>query len=128
MSIRIELAQARIALRAAQDHFELTKAQGEHQIIGAAGGKIGNNAEERSRNLLLALEQDPDYVQARARLREAQAKVDRLQAEIEDMIDARRKDDRASRDRLSAALEVIALQVPRTPLKDVLTQALELYS
>ena len=109
MSVRTELAEARIALRDAQDAYEETKAIVEQRIITSAGGakELGSNAEERARALLLALQQDGDYIRMLAILREAQATVDRLQATLDDAIDARRADDRRSRDRLSAALERI---------------------
>ena len=122
MSVRTELAEARIALRDAQAAFEETKAIVEQRIIASAGGakELGSNAEERARALLLALQQDSDYIRMLAILREAQATVDRLQATLDDAIDQRRADDRRSRDRLSAALEHIAAHATDNPTEAVI--------
>ncbi len=110
-SPRVQLAAARIALRAAQDHYDLITAQAEQRIIDAAGGAkhLGANAEDRSRALTLALAEDHAHAEALTLLRQAQAEVDRLQAEVDDAIDERRTLDRASRDRASAAIEQLAL-------------------
>ena len=116
---RQRLAAARIALRDAQDHHDLTRAQAEQRIIEAAGGtkNLGANAEDRSRAVTLALADDPAYCAALAAFREAQAEVDRVQADVDDAIDQRRKFDRASRDRASAAIEALALlPAERVPL------------
>lgn len=116
---RQRLAAARIALRDAQDHHDLAKAQAEQRIIEAAGGakNLGANAEDRTRAMTLALADDPAYCAALAALREAQAEVDRMQADVDDAIDQRRKLDRQSRDRASAALEALALlPAERVPL------------
>lgn len=119
MTKRQQLAAARIALRNAQDHHDLTKTQAEQRIIEAAGGakNLGANAEDRSRAATLALADDPTYCAALAAFREAQAEVDRVQAEVDDAIDRRRKLDRQSRDRASAAIEALALlSAERVPL------------
>ena len=119
LSSRQRLAAARIALRDAQDHHDLTKAQAEQRIIEAAGGakNLGVNAEDRSRALTLALAEDHAYTEGLTLLRQAQADVDRLQADVDDAIDQRRKLDRASRDRASAAIETLALlPAERVPL------------
>ncbi len=42
-------------------------------------------------------------------MRHWQAEVDRLQAHVDDEIDDRRQADRASRDRLSTALEAVSV-------------------
>jgi hypothetical protein len=121
---RQRLATARIALRDAQDHHDLTKAQAEHRIIEAADGakNLGANAEDRTRAVTLALADDPTYCAALAAFREGQAEVDRMQAEVDDAIDQRRKLDRVSRDRASAAIEALALlpneRVPLTLVAD----------
>jgi hypothetical protein len=118
-SPRAQLAAARIALRAQQDHHDRITAQAEQRIIDAAGGTkgLGTNAEDRSRALVLALAEDATYTESLMWLRHAQAEVDRLQAEVDDLIDERRKLDRASRDRASAAIEQLALMSQeRVPL------------
>lgn len=110
-SPRAQLAAARITLRAQQDHHERITAQAEQRIIDAAGGakNLGANAEDRTRALTLALAEDATYTESLMWFRNAQAEVDRLQAEVDDAIDQRRKLDRASRDRASAAIEQLAL-------------------
>ena len=119
MSLRTELADARTELREAQDAYEDAKAQAEQRIIDAAGGAkhLGANAEDRARALTLALQDDEDHLHALVRLREAQARVDVAQALLDDAIDARRSEDRASRDRASAALERLAeVRGPSVPV------------
>jgi hypothetical protein len=110
-SPRVHLVTARSALRAAQDHYDLTRAQAEQRIIEAAGGtkNLGANAEDRTRALTLALAEDSAYTESLRVLRQAQAAADRWQAEVDDAIDQRRTLDRASRDRASAAIEQLAL-------------------
>ncbi len=115
-SLRIQLAEARSALRDAQDRYDLVKAQAEQRIIEDAGGSkaLGSNEDERKRALLLALEADEAYTNAHSTLRYTQAMVDLLQAKLDEQIEVRRSADRASRDRLSAALESLATRQPST--------------
>lgn len=118
-SPRAQLAAARIALRAQQDHHERITAEAEQRIIDAAGGSkhLGPNTEDRARALTIALTNDATYTESLMWVRNAQAEVDRLQAEVDDLIDQRRKLDRASRDRASAAIEQLALlSAERVPL------------
>ena len=129
LSSRQRLAVARIALREVQDHYELVKAQAEQRIIEAAGGtkNLGANAEDRARSLTLALANDAPYTESLMWVRHAQAEVDRLQAEVDDLIDQRRKLDRDSRDRASAAIEQLALlnqeRVPLSLAAEIATAA-----
>ena len=119
MSLRSEVAAARIELRDAQDAYEDAKAQAEQRIIDGAGGAkgLGANAEDRARALTLALNADENYPHTLSRLREAQARVDHAQALLGDAIDARRVEDRLSRDRASAAIERLAeSKGPSAPL------------
>jgi hypothetical protein len=113
LTIRHQLAAARAALRTTQDDHDRIKAGTEHAVITHAGGskQLGTNAEERERALRLALEDNPAYLGIRHTLRHWQAEVDRLQAQLDDDIDARRSLDRASRDRLSTALEAVSAHV-----------------
>jgi hypothetical protein len=46
-------------------------------------------------------------------LRQWQAKVDHLQAQVDDEIDGQRMLDRASRDRLSTALEAVSVHAAK---------------
>ncbi len=119
MSLRSELADARIELRDAQDAYEDAKAQAEQRIIDGAGGAkgLGANAEDRARALTLALNADDEYLNTLSQLREAQARVDRAQALLDDAIDASSAEDRLSRDRASAAIERLAeSKGPSVPL------------
>ena len=111
LSNRQQLAEARIALRLAQDVYDLVKAQAAQRIIDAAGGakNMGANAEDRDRALTIALAADEECMSAGGTVRDYQAQVDRAQAQVEDEIDLRRMLDRASRDRLSTALEAVSI-------------------
>jgi uncharacterized membrane protein len=73
------------------------------------------NAEDRDRALRLALKDDPVYLGIRHVVRHWQAEVDRLQAQLDDEIDIRRSLDRATRDRLAAALEAINVHADEGP-------------
>ena len=89
MHVRLQLADARITLRRAQDEYDLITADAEHRITDAAGGPkgLGANAEDRARVLRVALMDDDAYREALQTLRDAQADVDRLAAEVEIAID-----------------------------------------
>jgi hypothetical protein len=114
---RTQLAEARAALRTTQDDYDRMKALTEHAVIAAAGGskQLGANAEDRDRALRLALEDDPAYLGIRYTLRQWQSEVDRLQALLDDEIDVRRKENRASRDRLATVLEAINVHADAQP-------------
>ncbi len=111
LTTRRQLAAARAALRTTQDDYNRIKAVTEQAVITQAGGSkhVGVNADDRERALRLALEVDPAYLGIRHTLRHWQTEVDRLQACVDDDIDERRHADRASRDRLSAALEAVSV-------------------
>jgi hypothetical protein len=112
LTTRQQLAEARIALRLAQDVYDLAKAQAAQRIIDAAGGAkgLGANAEDRDRALTITLAADEECMTAEGTVRTYQAQVDRLQAQLDDEIDVRRSLDRVTRDRLSTALEALAIQ------------------
>jgi biopolymer transport protein ExbD len=112
--LRQRLADAQITLRTAKDVHETTRAIHEQAAIdcGDAGGK---NAEERARSLTIALDQNTTYLGVLDELRDAEATVDRLKAEIaiaEDdrQLERMRIQDDANRalDRYAAALEQMA--------------------
>jgi len=111
VTTRCQLAAARAALRTTQDDHDRIKAMTEQAVIEQAGGpkQLGANSEDHERTLRLALEADPAYLGIRHTLRQWQAEGDRLQAQLDDEIDARRRADRASRDRLSTALEAVSV-------------------
>ena len=110
-TIREQLADARDRSRKAQDAATAAKLAVKRRLVNEAGGwkGIGTNDKERELLLDLAVEEDPTCGHALAELRHWQAEVDRLQAELDDEIDGRRSLDRASRDRLSTALEALAI-------------------
>ena len=111
LTIRQQLAEARIGLRLAQDVYDVVKAQAAQRIIDAAGGakNMGANADDRDRALTIALAADEECMIAQGTTRDYQAQVDRAQAHVDDEIDLRRMLDRASRDRLSTALEAVSI-------------------
>ena len=111
LTTRQQLAEARIGLRLAQDVYDLVQAQAAQRITEAAGGAkhMGTNAEDRDRALTIALAADEECRIAQGTVRDYQAAVDRAQAQVEDEIDMRRMLDRASRDRLSTALEAVSI-------------------
>ena len=117
LTTRRQLAVARTALRTTQDDHDRIKAVTEHAVITQVGGskQLGVNAEDRDRALRLALEADPAYLGIRHTLRQWQAEVERLQAHVDDEIDMRRSLDRASRDRLSTALEAVSVHADERP-------------
>lgn len=103
LELRQQLAEARINLRSARDRFELTKALCEQRAI-VAGRADGKNAEERSRNLTVALANDGDYGNALMELREAEAAVARIEAQIAEQEYELRVREVAARERLAEAL------------------------
>lgn len=88
-NLRLQLADARAALRNAKDNHDMVKAQAEQQAIdhGFAGGK---NTEERSRSLTIALIDDRRYQEVLSRLRNAEHQVDHIQAMLDNADDDRR--------------------------------------
>lgn len=115
--LRMQLAEARAALREAKDDHETMKAIREQAAIDR--GATGKNAEERARALTIQLNYDDDYLAARQRLRQREYEVDTIQAQIAVAEDARDADKLRSRDaatqaldRYAAALERLARQNP----------------
>ncbi len=110
-TIRTQLADARARSRRAQDDHTAAKLAVKRRLLDEGQGwkGLGTNDKERDIRLDLAVEADATCQQTLAEVRHWQAEVDRLQAEVDDEIDARRCLDRASRDRLSTALEAVAV-------------------
>jgi hypothetical protein len=102
LELRLQLANARTDLRSAKDDHELAKAQAEQHAIDS--GVNGKNADERARNLTLALAMDQAYQAALRALRAAEAEVERLDALLEGARDARRADEWAIRAKLADGL------------------------
>jgi hypothetical protein len=101
-TLRIALAEARISLKDAKDYEATARAVAETTAI--EGGTNGKNADERARNLTIALMDDNYYQNARISLRDAEAKVDHLQAEIANYEDTIRADEARIREKLADAL------------------------
>lgn len=102
--LRTDLAHTKINLRRARDLYEQTKAQREQAVIAGLNGTLGKNAEERERNLTIALSSDTDYQQALHTLRTAEADADLMAARVETAEDARREHEWKIRARLADAL------------------------
>jgi hypothetical protein len=103
-TIRRDLAHAKINLRHIKDDFEKTKAQREHLIIAGMNGTLGKNAEERERNLTIALSGDDEYQGALELLRRAEADIDLIEARLETACDERREHEWRIRGKLADAL------------------------
>lgn len=110
--LRADLANARIALREAKDHYETTRA-----ICELAVQTTGKNAEDRKRELTVALADDPRHTRALSRLRACETQLDRIQAEIDAAEDARREREWAIRERLANSLE--HLHIARQEADDI---------
>lgn len=110
--LRIQLADARAALREMKADHETVKALHEQHVInnGIADGK---NAEERSRKLLIALDQDDDYLEARDRLRVAEYEADLVAAQIAIAEDERDVEKLRIRDEANRALDHYAQALER---------------
>lgn len=104
MSIYHELAQAKIELRQAKDHFETVKAIVEMGVV-----TTGKNAEDRKRELTVALAQDEAYQAALGNLRGCEGDLDRVQAIIEQDEAERRDHEWSIRARLAEALGRLGL-------------------
>jgi hypothetical protein len=104
MNPRHTLAEAKIQLRQAKDDYQTRKAICECQAL-LAGGK---NKEERDANAAAALRADPADAEALDTLREAEAAVDRAEAEVATMEDERKQRRLLADERHTTALERLA--------------------
>lgn len=101
-TFRLNLASAKADLRLAKDTYEMMRAIAENQFIGDGTG--GRNAEERARNLTIALLDHEGYQGSLRYLRECERRVDELHAMIAVEEDAIRMAELAARERLAEAL------------------------
>lgn len=102
-TLRQRLADCHISLRAAKDAYELAKAEAEQRAV--RNGKVtGKNKEEREVEMLIALANDRQHLDARASLRAAEAEKDRVEALVEAARDERRAAEWQIRARLADAL------------------------
>ena len=84
--LRLELVEARAALRAAVRDFKFVTAAREGSLIFEHGGwskELGPNREDRDRLLLVWLEADRAYTESLERHEEALARVEELTARLE---------------------------------------------
>jgi hypothetical protein len=102
--LRTDLAAARITLRQAKDELETAKAIAEQNYIMTLGGNVGKNSEERERNLIIGLSGSSLYRDALSYLRESEASIDQLQAEIAIEEDRLRAEELRVREKLADAL------------------------
>lgn len=98
-TVRQQLADAKATLRITQDEYKVAKAQAE-QIANVDG----KNEAERARKLTIAVAEDRYHNRALAQLREAEHIVDRLEAQLESILDDRRAWEWAIRSELIDAL------------------------
>lgn len=112
-NLRLLLADARTELRAAKDDEANARAIAEQAAIDAAGGSkaLGANADDRERALTIALLRDATYLRARQALRNAEDRVESLEAHLEGFMDARRDEERQVRAALAEALSRAGIQV-----------------
>lgn len=112
---RMQLAEAKIALREQEQETETIKAIAETLAIATANGDYGKNEADRKRFLTVALAHDGNYGNALAELGEAQAAVDRLTAEIAIADDERKARHLNVLDRQAQALERFADALGHVP-------------
>lgn len=111
--LRIALATAKDALREQKADHETMRALREQYAIDCGALAACKNEAERTRALLIALDQDNDYIAARDQLRSAEYEVERLAAEIAVEEDARRADELRIREASTAALDRYATALMR---------------
>lgn len=104
ISIHHQLAAARSACQAAKDSEKVQRAWAERRAVASLNGTLGKNAEERERQLTVALAEDSEYKAALARLRQAELRVAELEADLEAYKDQRRESEWAVRAALVNAL------------------------
>lgn len=102
--LRLALAEAKHTLRLAKDAHDIDRALAEHAAIAQLNGSAGKNEAERARNLTIALLDNADYCQTVNHLRDCEAAVDRLQAQIAVAEDEIRAAELRARERLADAL------------------------
>lgn len=99
---RVNLAEARASLRAAQDRMALIEAQ-------LSLGVDGKNADERKARLVLTLDQSSDYRMMRQAAHDLTETIETTEAVIERFRDERRDREWAIRLRRVEALERLGL-------------------
>jgi len=108
--LRTHLAELGIQLRADRDAVALARATVEQQTIDDAGGQkaLGANEDDRTRKLTLAVATSDNVGHWLHQLRDHEAQLDRLNAELSNQLDARRAAEWSIRERTLALLEARA--------------------
>lgn len=103
-SIYHEVATAEMAVSNAHAELKIVKARAETDIIAAANGSLGKNAEERERQLIIGLSEHKAYQIVLKLVRSHEAKLALLKADLEVYKDARRQEEWSIRANLIAVL------------------------
>lgn len=114
---RLELSTALSELEESEYQLALAKAKAEKNFIDVvAAGKpkaLGSNAEDRTRALLVAIEDDSEYKSARKRYRDAQLNVNKTKAEKESVEDKLKLISLESDNYLRDAIREIAIELTK---------------
>lgn len=104
--IRVDIACHRASVRKAERLLKLAEAQAEQRVIDAAGDPkaLGSNETDRRRALLLAIERDADYTDARAQYEALLAHKERLEAQLANHTETLKERELVVRDRLATAM------------------------
>lgn len=108
MNLREALAEAKIALRLAEQEEATQRAIAEQRAIDAAQGKHGSNDTDRKRFLTLVLHNDNVYQAVLNVLNGYRDDIDRITATLATQDDERSAARLAERERHDAALERLA--------------------
>lgn len=103
-TIHHQIAGARLQVQQAQYAAKLSKAHAESEVIASLNGSYGKNAEERERQLTIALAQHSGYTHARTALEAAEQALAFLEADLEAYKDARRVEEWSIREELTRAI------------------------
>lgn len=104
-SIYHEVATAEMAVSNAHAELKIVKARAETDIIAAANGSLGKNAEERERQLIIGLSEHKPYQIVLKLVRAHEASLATLKADLEVYKDARRQEEWSIRANLIAVLQ-----------------------
>lgn len=94
--------------RNAREDLKTVKALAEQEIINAAGGSLGKNADDRERALTIALASHDGYQTAMRDLREISQRLAVVTADLASYQETRRKHEWSVRQQLTIALRRLA--------------------
>ena len=97
-----QMVNGKIRLGAATYYHDAVKAQAEQRAYDnlLAGGQLGKNVEERGRQLVIAIDRDPDYKSALKSLQDARGDLWRLETELDILQHLRKDRELAARERM----------------------------